>query len=245
MLYKELFSILAKVDSTNNYAMAKVHEGLAKHGSAWFAMDQTAGKGQRGKTWNSLPGSSIILSIVARPSEGIMPGYFPFSALVSLEVLKYCESLGGDEWSLKWPNDIYWRDRKAGGILIENIIRGKEWSWSVIGIGINMNQGSFDPDLPNPVSLREITGKNYDVALEAGVLHVRIMDAIDNFSPGREQETLETYNRKLYKRGEVASLTRDGVPMMARIAGVDKEGCLLTSEGRFEWGTIAWNVVAS
>ena len=61
---------------------------------------------------------------------------------------------------IKWPNDLYWRDRKAGGILIENIIRGKDWQSAVAGIGININQTSFDPDITNAISLKQITGKS-------------------------------------------------------------------------------------
>ena len=68
-----------------------------------------------------------------------------------------------DETSIKWPNDIYWRDRKAGGILIENILQGKKWKFAIVGIGININQTLFPASLPNPVSLKQITGKTFNV----------------------------------------------------------------------------------
>ena len=69
----------------------------------------------------------------------------------------------GEETKIKKPNDIYWRDRKAGGILIENIVRGTDWTWTVIGIGLNINQTQFSNEAGNPVSLKQITGKDWDI----------------------------------------------------------------------------------
>ena len=95
----------------------------------------------------------------------------------------------GDETKIKWPNDLYWQDRKAGGILIESIVRSREsgvgsWEWAIIGIGININQTTFPDDLPNPVSLKQITGKNFDpveLAKElCGLLDKRFTELIEN-----------------------------------------------------------------
>ena len=143
--------------------MAKVHAGLAKHGETWLALEQTAGKGQRGKAWESAPGENIIFTAVLEPD------FLPFSSqvLLSKAVALACYDLfwtyAGDETRLKLPNDLYWRDRKAGGILIENVFRGADWTHAVIGIGININQTVFSPELLNPVSLKQITGKTFDL----------------------------------------------------------------------------------
>ncbi len=240
MLYKELFSILAKVDSTNNYAMGQVHEGLATHGMAWFALDQTAGKGQRGRSWKSTPGSALILSVVIQPPAGVIPGDFTLPATIALAVLKFCKAFGGDEWSLKWPNDIYWRDRKAGGILIENLIRGSRWHWAVIGVGINVNQEEFDPELPNPVSMRMITGKDYDVIKLGQELHLSLMKAIDAPAKEIKHGIIEEYNQVLFKKGEWVVLEKNEKVFNAKVEGVDGNGNLLTSEGAFRWGEISW-----
>src|SRR5688572_2022740 len=157
------FTILSSVDSTNNYAMARVQAGLAQHGAAWFAHEQTAGKGQRNKHWLTNPSENILLSVVLQPFTLTASEQFLLSASVALACCDFYKNYAGEETSIKWPNDLYWRDRKAGGILIENNFRGSEWVFAIAGIGININQTSFDPALPNPVSLKQITGKNFNV----------------------------------------------------------------------------------
>ena len=119
-------TILESVDSTNNYAMAMVRNGLAKHGDGFFAMAQLQGKGQRGKTWQTEPGTNIICTLVMQPLTIALSQQFAFNTAVSLAVRDFFDGRTGGDTSIKWPNDIYWRDRKAGGILIENIIAGHE-----------------------------------------------------------------------------------------------------------------------
>lgn len=143
--------------------MANVHAGLAKHGDSWLALEQTAGKGQRGKTWQSDPGENIIFTAVLEPTFLPLDSQVLLSKAVALGCYDFFSHYAGDETRLKLPNDLYWRDRKAGGILIENVIKSHKWTHAVVGIGININQTSFSPDLPNPVSLKQITGKTFDV----------------------------------------------------------------------------------
>jgi len=119
-------TILESVDSTNNYAMAMVRTGLAKHGDGYFANAQLQGKGQRGKVWQTEPGTNIILSLAMRPLNLTLSRQFHFSAAIALAVRDFFDAYSGGDTTIKWPNDIYWRDRKAGGILIENIIVGRE-----------------------------------------------------------------------------------------------------------------------
>ncbi len=119
-------TILESVDSTNNYAMAAVRAGLAKHGDAFFAMDQVKGKGQRGKGWMTEPGANIIMSVVLHPSTVQLQQQFRLSMAVALAVHDFFGRYGGDETKIKWPNDIYWRDRKAGGVLIESLVGSQE-----------------------------------------------------------------------------------------------------------------------
>ena len=186
----EHLTILPTVDSTNNYAMAQVRAGLAKQGDAFFALDQTAGKGQRGKGWQTESGNNIILSLVLQPLWLPIVQQFRLNSAVALGCFDLFTSYAGKETKIKWPNDIYWRDRKAGGILIENIVgQGKTglayevdshsqtqgnqqkintpvsalWQWSIVGIGINVNQTHFPDHLPNPVSLKQITGRQSEV----------------------------------------------------------------------------------
>ena len=114
--------VLNSIDSSNNYAMQQVHAGLAEHGYAWFALEQTAGKGQRGKEWKGTKAENIAVSVVLETSKLGIGQQFRLSAAVAVGVLNFFSEYAGAGCSIKWPNDLYWGDRKAGGILIENVI---------------------------------------------------------------------------------------------------------------------------
>ncbi|MFA6609111.1 MAG: biotin--[acetyl-CoA-carboxylase] ligase, partial [Candidatus Paceibacterota bacterium] len=153
---------LAVVESTNIYAMDLLQANLAGHGAAFFAHQQTSGKGQRGKSWTTEPGQNIALSVIIDVSFLTITRQFPLSSMVAAASYDFFSNYAGDETRIKWPNDIYWRDRKAGGILIENLVRGNNWQGAVAGIGINLNQTGFQASVRNPVSLKQITGKQYN-----------------------------------------------------------------------------------
>ncbi|HXL72345.1 MAG TPA: biotin--[acetyl-CoA-carboxylase] ligase, partial [bacterium] len=138
------FIELGSVDSTNNYAMARAAAGLADHGTLYFAHEQWAGKGSRGRTWTSKPGENIILSAVLEPVALVSSQAFALSACVALACHDlFSQYAGAEATRIKWPNDLYWGDRKAGGILIENNFRGDRWAFAIAGIGININQTEF------------------------------------------------------------------------------------------------------
>ena len=165
----EPFIELTSVDSTNIYAMNLVHKGLALSGSCFRAHFQTQGKGQHGRNWESSEGLNLLCSYVLElkqlKSDKIWTpaDQIGFSAAVALGVHSFFEEYAGAETKIKKPNDIYWGDRKAGGILIENLIRGQAWTWTVVGIGININQEEFLQVGANPISLKQITQKNFDL----------------------------------------------------------------------------------
>jgi BirA family biotin operon repressor/biotin-[acetyl-CoA-carboxylase] ligase len=237
----ELFSILDTVDSTNNYAMAKLHAGLAKHGMAWFALEQTAGKGQRGREWLSQPGENIALSVVIAPAGLFASQPFVFNMTVANACFNFLATCFKEELTIKWPNDLYVSDRKAGGILIENIYQGAVWKWAVVGVGINVNQLSFDPALKNPVSIRQVTGKTYDTTALARTLHQIILDEVN--SPGTAEEILHRYNERLYKRNQQVKLKKQNIVFETTIREVNKFGQLLTKDSidrQFEFGEVEW-----
>lgn len=239
----ELFSILDIVDSTNNYAMAKVHAGLAKHGNAWFAHHQKSGKGQLGKQWQSNPRENILMSIVIEPDIVYYGKPFFFNAAVANICHHFFKIYAGNEVSIKWPNDIYWRDRKAGGILIENIYQKKKWKWAVVGIGININQVAFDPSFPNPVSLKQVTGKSFDPILLARELYKLIMVSINAKTPGTMKDILIQYNSNLYMRYREVQLRKGNVVFTTMVKEVDHQGQLKTEdaiERSFSFGEAEW-----
>jgi len=237
------FLILDTVDSTNIHAMALAHARLADHGAAFFALEQRAGKGQRGRQWRSEVGENIILSVVLQPESFVPADPFPLQAIAALACYDLFNRYAGDETAIKWPNDIYWRDRKAGGILIESSILGNAYSHAVVGMGININQVVFPAELTNPVSLRQITGREHDVQELARELCRDLEHRYQQWLSGEETKMLADYNEHLYARERTADLRRGGVVWSARIRGVDRAGQLLVHTDRDEswsFGEVDW-----
>lgn len=152
---------LEEVDSTNAYIMRNARELQAP--AMVTAYSQIAGHGQRGNSWEAEPGKNLTFSILYRP-VGLPPmSQFSMSEAVSLAVVDFL-ALYGIEAKVKWPNDIYVDDRKICGILIRHSIMGGVVSYSVIGVGIDVNQTMFLSNAPNPVSMKQIMGKTYDLS---------------------------------------------------------------------------------
>ena len=160
---------LSEIDSTNMYAMEQIHAQKALSGSVYQTDFQTNGKGQHGRIWESHRGENLLctyileLNSLKQGKNWVPSEQLGLSAAVALGAQAFFMEFAGDETKIKKPNDIYWRDRKAGGILIENIVRGTDWTWTVIGIGLNINQTHFSNEAGKPVSLKQITGKDWDI----------------------------------------------------------------------------------
>jgi BirA family biotin operon repressor/biotin-[acetyl-CoA-carboxylase] ligase len=188
---------LPSIDSTNIYAMEQIKAGKAISGSCYNTPFQTHGQGQHGRVWESEKGQNLLCSYVLElkslnPAKNWGPeDQKGLSAAVAIGAKAFFGANAGDETLIKLPNDIYWRDRKAGGILIENSLRGTDWTWSVIGIGFNINQTSFSPDAPNPVSLRQITGRQWEIARLQTELSKALTKSIQAWILVGEEETLE------------------------------------------------------
>lgn len=222
----EPFIVLDSVDSTNIHAMRLASGQDVGHGTVFFARSQTSGKGQRGRSWHSEADASILMSAVIDP-VGIEDGCgFPLilaAALAGSDLLR--ELLPGGV-SVKWPNDLYWHDRKAGGILIENILRGGRCRRSVIGIGINVNQAGFDDSLPNPVSIRQATGVTQDVIALARRLCTALEMRLEELAGGGRQAMLSEYNGMLYGRDRKLRFQDASGRITGIVQGVTSEGLL-------------------
>ena len=151
-----------ETDSTNNYLHARANPKELPEGSVVWADFQTAGRGQIGNAWESEAGANLTFSAVLYPSFLPANRQFLISQIAALSVKQLLDKYTG-EVTIKWPNDIYWRDRKICGMLIENDLSGMSIYSSIIGIGININQKEFRSNAPNPVSLYQITGREYDL----------------------------------------------------------------------------------
>lgn len=161
------YVILEEVDSTNSYV--SLHSPELDDMTMVAAHSQTAGRGQRGNSWESEPGSNLTFTLLARRLPVAPAGQFAISEAVALGVSDFLRGAGLAA-DVKWPNDIYVGDRKISGILIEHSLTGSEIEQTRIGVGLNVNQTEFRSDAPNPVSMRQLTGDSYDISrIAAGV----------------------------------------------------------------------------
>jgi len=190
---------LDSIDSTNNYAMRLIDADTAQPGMTVVAGRQTHGKGQRGRQWEDSPNQSLLMSIIIVPNHSI-DEQFIFNASISLAIADALQALY-ENWHIriKWPNDIIINDKKAGGLLIENIIRGNEWSYSIVGLGLNILQTEFPTELPNATSLKIASGKDFNIKEIRDAIRRNI---IAYTTENKDSNSiLEQYNEYLFKRG--------------------------------------------
>lgn len=212
---------LEEVDSTNNYLRNYV-PAEGEEATLCMADYQKAGRGCGSNSWESERGKNLLFSLLIHPQEIAARDQFHISMSISLAVRDALTSFGMDDISVKWPNDVYWRDKKICGILIENRLAGSFIRDSIIGIGLNVNQQQFLSDAPNPVSMRQILGHDVD---REQVLR-RIVDAF-KYSPCMIDYTAMRYNAMLYRKGRglFTFIDAEG-EFRAEVVGVDHDGHL-------------------
>ena len=133
-------------------------------------VEQSAGRGQGDHSWYASPGKNLTFSIVFKPERLNAADALYLSRITTLSLLSYLKNKGV-EARIKWPNDIWVGEKKICGILIENILNAQWVESSIIGIGLNLNEENWPEELPNPVSLHELTGKLYDIKAELAEFH--------------------------------------------------------------------------
>ena len=196
---------LSEIDSTNMYAMEQIHAQKALSGSVYQTDFQTNGKGQHGRIWESHRGENLLctyileLNALKQGKNWVPSEQLGLSAAVALGAQAFFMEFAGEETKIKKPNDIYWRDRKAGGILIENIVRGTDWNWTVIGIGLNINQTQFSNEAGKPVSLKQITGKHWDIKAMQKKLAESLSASLNLWLTDGELLTLQKMELQLIK----------------------------------------------
>ena len=185
------------VGSTNDVARdAKYHDG-----DIVWAEFQTAGRGQRGHTWESRAGENLTFSAVLEPHFLLVAEQFMLLEAVALALYDFFAELGVDT-KIKWTNDIYVGDRKAVGILIEHSYSGGKLSRTIVGIGINVNQTEFSADIPNPVSLAMLTGKKYDRQSLIEQFEKSLLVRYSQLKNGEWKKLQTDYHSVLYRRDE-------------------------------------------
>lgn len=206
------------MDSTNRW----LRDQGGEDGTVVWTDFQTAGRGQGVNSWESEHGKNLLFSILLHPKDIPANRQFQISRAISLAIV---DALG--EWvgnlSIKWPNDIYWRNGKLAGILIENSLQGLMIRDSIIGVGLNVNQREFHSDAPNPVSLWQICGKEFD---REQILKEILKHLEQNMASSHLQGLKEKYCALLYRRkGFHPYADKEGV-FMAEILDVEDDGHL-------------------
>lgn len=223
------FIFLTEVESTNNYANHLVLSKAAGHGTVVLAQHQKTGRGQMGNRWESEFGKNLLMSIILFPQFLPAAKQFYLSKISSLALVDFLKT-ETDDISIKWPNDIYIINKKIAGILIENSVTGSNISSAVTGIGLNLNQERFVSDAPNPVSLKHITGKVYDVEEVA----VKISELVDTWYEKLQARSFEeidsTYFNQLFRANEWALFSKEGKTFEAKITGIGEFGHLILED---------------
>lgn len=230
--------------STNSYLsrMAMMLPG----GTVVHTPEQTAGRGQRGNSWESETGKNVLFSMLLKNPAVPVAEQFKISEAVSLAIVEVLEQYASG-FSIKWPNDIYHGDKKVCGILIENSVMGSKINHAIVGAGINVNQTVFVSDAPNPVSLASILGREVPVedALRKVCEAVERRCAFDTYTDATFTALHEDYLSKLYwNDGDLHPFTLpDGTEFSARIADVEPAGMLVLECEDGECRTFAFKEV--
>jgi len=181
--------------------MRLIDDGLAQHGQVIWALHQSSGKGQRGKTWENDSGN-LMMSLIVKP-EVPADKTFVLSMQVAVTIAKYLQTLH-TQWqvAIKWPNDIYLDDKKTCGILIENVFRGMQWAYAVIGIGLNVNQQQFAETLNTATSMSALSGRQYNLLEVLTDIRSGLLNLVRSTKTGDHAALLQTYNQLLFKNGK-------------------------------------------
>lgn len=216
---------LEETASTNTYLRGMTD---APHATVIAARRQSAGRGQRGNTWESEPDANLTFSILVRPA-GIPPvKQMAISRAVSLSIVRWLDRYlpDGMEASIKWPNDIYVGDRKICGILIEHVLTAGRIERTIIGVGININQKAFYSDAPNPVSLTQLTGLTYPLDSMLREVTADIISLVEAEDRAGGDLTATDYMSRLWRRNGFHPYRDAAGDFTARIADVAPDGTL-------------------
>jgi len=224
-IWQELIK-LDSVNSTNEYTSNILKQKKLPEGSIIFSSNQTQGKGLASNTWESENGKNILLSLVLYPDFLEVKDQFLLSKAVSLGIYSYCYTKT-DDIKIKWPNDIYYQNKKLAGILIENSIKGSNIERSIIGVGLNLNQEVFLSDAPNPISLKQIANFTFNIEQEILILRDHIKDYYQKLKEDRSSLN-KLYLKRMFRYNEFNSYKVSDKTAELKITGVNEFGHLQT-----------------
>lgn len=212
-------------------------------GDVVLARRQTAGRGQRGHTWLGGEGENLTFSLVLEPTFLPINRQFLISQAVALALVDTLRVYGILP-RIKWTNDIYVGDKKIVGILLEQKLQGGVIARTVAGIGLNVNQLKFDSSLPNPTSMAQECGQEFDTAEVLDTLVERLMERYEQLRRGEYEQLREEYHALLYRLEEWHTYSlADGTLVECRILGVEPSGRLIVEQAGGETTSYAFREI--
>lgn len=220
---------LEEIDSTLHYLRELCSRQCVPELTTVVADFQTSGRGQRGNSWESEKEKNLLFSFVLYPTFLEARNQFLLSQIASLSVKETLDTYAEDI-SIKWPNDIYWKEKKICGMLIENNLTGLHITQSIAGIGININQEVFRSLAPNPVSIKQITGREYNpMEILAGVMQ-RTKEYYLSLQQGETEGIVQRYHKALFRNEGIHPFRDSQGEFIARIVGVEPDGHLILQD---------------
>lgn len=221
------FIQLERISSTNSY----IQELLSKstplaHGSVILADEQSHGRGQQNSFWEAEPHKNLTFSILYHIQNIKADQQFLLSMAVSIAICDFLDDIAEKDLLIKWPNDIYYKEKKIAGILIENTLQADKIKHTIIGIGLNINQTEFKSNAPNPISLKQITELQYSLE----IILPKLLSYIEYYYLLAEQQRFsyleERYLNKLLYIGQLKKFKTSEGMIEGRIRGIDAYGRL-------------------
>ncbi len=213
------------IDSTNDEAQRRISQDRESKEDFVIRADfQTDGRGQRGNIWESESSKNLMFSYVFHPKELMVTSQFMLSQATAAAVAEYLENRQIPNVSIKWPNDIYSGMQKICGMLIENSVSGKYIKSSILGIGININQGTFPENLPNPVSMKILSGKEYNLNDELNVFLEILQKHLAHIQNGETEILRQNYMSRLLGLNKTLVYNSQGKVFKGIIRDVDPTG---------------------
>ena len=219
-------------ESTNAYGFQEAIANDINEGFAWIAGHQTAGKGQRGNQWHAEPNQNLLVSYLLKPAHDLLASQFYLSKAIANGILiglqQWATNTMGEQLPLKikWPNDIYLDGKKLGGILIESNFQSGKWAFSIIGIGLNINQLNFEG--LRATSLRQWTQnpQAIDISEIYNYLSSGIENQYEEFTNKAFWAIDESYHTKLFRRGEWHTFEDKNGQFEGKIVQVNEQGLI-------------------
>lgn len=217
------YTYVRETNSTNAFVQTEQKFWQKPYLYVVYTDFQTAGRGQTGNKWESERAKNLLFSILLRPENVAVSESFYISQLISVALFRVLSQYG-DAFSIKWPNDIYYTDKKIAGILIENTIKGNMLGSSIVGVGLNVNQKHFSAYPLNPISLCNISSRSFP---RKSLLKAIVEKFAELYQLNDRAYVQALYFEHLYRREGWHKYIAENETIEARIADILPDGQLL------------------